>query len=216
MLAFAMQLARSAISFRTGHYMNNLPMNAVVLAVVLIAVAAVLVVWFAIQKQRSSRLKQRFGSEYGRAVTEFGSRSKAEAELRKREVRVDRLNITPLTPADATRFAQAWSGLQGRFVDNPKGVVVEADLLVRELMAKRGYPMSDFERRAADISVDHPDVVTTYRSAQAIAQRDQRGEADTEELRKAVVHYRTLFDELLEVKSATPTDLAPARIPVHS
>jgi predicted nucleic acid-binding protein len=196
--------------------MNNLPVNAVVLAVALIAVAVVLVAWFAIQKQRTSRLKQRFGSEYGHAVSEFGSRSKAEAELRKREVRVERLNIAPLTAADATRFAQAWSALQGRFIDNPKGVVVEADLLVRELMVKRGYPMSDFERRAADISVDHPDVVTTYRTAQAIAQRDQRGEADTEELRKAVVHYRTLFDELLEVKSTPSTDLAPARIPVHS
>src|ERR1700722_13450774 len=117
--------------------MNNLPMNAVVLAVALIAVALVLIAWFAIQKQRTSRLKRRFGSEYGRAVTELGSQAKAEAELRKREARVARLNITPLTPADATRFAQAWSGLQGRFIDNPKGVVVEADLLVRELMAKR-------------------------------------------------------------------------------
>jgi phage portal protein BeeE len=89
--------------------------------------------------------------------------------------------------------------LQSRFVDNPKGVVAEADALVRELMLKRGYPMGDFEVRAADISVDHPNVVKNYRAAQAIAVRDARGEADTEELRKAVVHYRTLFDELLGV-----------------
>jgi len=91
--------------------------------------------------------------------------------------------------------------LQGRFVDNPKGVVVQAEQLVRELMEKRGYPMGDFERRAGDISVDHPDVVANYRAAQAIAVRDQRGSADTEELRKAVVHYRALFDELLEVRA---------------
>ena len=89
-----------------------------------------------------------------------------------------------------------------RFVDDPKGVVVQADQLVRELMLKRGYPMGDFERRAADISVDHPAVVENYRAAQAIAARDERGEADTEELRKAVVHYRVLFDEMLEVGEA--------------
>jgi hypothetical protein len=196
--------------------MNIIPMNAVVLAVALLAVALGFIAWPAIQKQRSAKLKQRFGSEYERTVSEFGSRTKAEAELRKREVRVARLNIIPLTSADAARFSQAWSALQGRFIDSPKGVVVEADLLVRELMVKRGYPMGDFEQRAADISVDHPDVATTYRLAQAIAQRDQQGEADTEELRKAVVHYRTLFDELLELSPAKSTDLAPARIPVHS
>jgi hypothetical protein len=105
-----------------------------------------------------------------------------------------------LAPPDAARFTQAWNALQSRFVDDPKAVVVQADQLVRELMLKRGYPMGDFERRAADISVDHPTVVEIYRAAQAIAVRDQRGEADTEELRKAVVHYRALFDELLEVR----------------
>jgi hypothetical protein len=105
-----------------------------------------------------------------------------------------------LAPPDAARFTQAWNALQSRFVDDPKGVVVQADQVVRELMLKRGYPMGDFERRAADISVDHPTVVETYRAAQAIAVRDQRGQADTEELRKAVVHYRALFDELLEVR----------------
>jgi len=111
------------------------------------------------------------------------------------------LSASSLAPADATRFSLAWNALQGRFVDNPKGVVVQADQLVRELMLKRGYPMGDFERRAADISVDHPAVVEHYRAAQAIAARDERGEADTEELRRAVVHYRVLFDEMLEVKA---------------
>jgi hypothetical protein len=113
---------------------------------------------------------------------------------------VEKLNILPLSPADAERFSQDWKTLQGRFVDNPKGVLVEADLLVCELMEKRGYPMSDFEHRAADISVDHPAVVDHYRAAQEIAMRDKRGEADTEAMRQGIVHYRALFDELLEVR----------------
>jgi hypothetical protein len=196
--------------------MNTIPTNTLIVAVVLIAVVAAIVASVVMQRQRSQRLRQRFGPEYARTVDELGGRTRAEAELRKREQRVARLNITPLAPADAARFNQAWNALQGRFIDNPKGVVAEADLLVRELMVKRGYPMADFERRAADISVDHPDVVTTYRSAQAIAARDERGEADTEELRKAVVHYRTLFDELLEVRPVSTARTAADPAPVHS
>ena len=166
-----------------------------VAAIVLAAIAAYLLH----QRRQTQRLEQRFGPEYGLAVMELGSRTKAEVELKTREKRVEHLNIAALMPAEATRFKQAWNELQGNFVDNPKGVVVRADHLVRELLLKRGYPMGDFERRAADISVDHPDVVNNYRAAQAIAARNQRGEADTEELRKAVMHYRALFDELLEV-----------------
>jgi hypothetical protein len=196
--------------------MNTIPTNTLILVVVLIVAVAAVAAWVVIQRQRSQRLRQRFGPEYGRAMDEFGGRTKAETELRKREQRVARLNITPLAPADAARFTQAWNALQGRFIDNPKGVVAEADHLVRELMVKRGYPMGDFEDRAADISVDHPSVVTTYRSAQAIAARDERGEADTEELRKAVVHYRTLFDELLEVKPTSTASIAADPVPVHS
>ena len=103
-----------------------------------------------------------------------------------------------------------------RFVDNPKGVVMQADQLVRELMAKRGYPMGDFEHRAADISVDHPSVVEHYRAAQTIAVRDGRGEANTEELRQAVVHYRVLFDELLEVRNANGIDAPAPQVAAHS
>ena len=119
----------------------------------------------------------------------------------------------PLPAAEAARVSEAWAKLQARFVDNPNGVVGEADRLIRELMAKRGYPMGDFERRAADISVHHPAVVEHYRAAQAIALRDERGEASTEELRKAVVHYRALFDDLLNGgAAATPaTSAAVAR-----
>jgi FtsZ-interacting cell division protein ZipA len=170
---------------------------AVVVVLALIAVGA----WFYRRKQ-SHKLQGRFGPEYDRTVNELGSRTKGESELKAREKRVERLEILPLAPSEAARFTEAWRALQGRFVDNPKGVVVQAEQLVRELMEKRGYPMGDFERRAGDISVDHPDVVANYRAAQAIAVRDQRGSADTEELRKAVVHYRALFDELLQVRES--------------
>ena len=167
------------------------------------AVAAALIalaVWFLSQKKQSKRLQDRFGPEYGQTVVDLGSKRKAESELKARERRIEGLDIAPLVPAEAARFTEAWNALQGRFVDNPQGVVVQADQLVRELMLKRGYPMGDFEHRAADISVDHPAVVHNYRAAQAIAVRGERGQANTEELRKAVVHYRALFDELLEVK----------------
>jgi hypothetical protein len=172
----------------------------IVVGVALAVVVIALVGAFLYQKRQSRRLEHRFGPEYGRAVNELGTRAKAEEELKTREKRVERLTIVALSAADAARFAQAWKALQGSFVDDPKGVVAQADQLVRELLQKRGYPMADFERQAADISVDHPAVVANYRAAQAIAARDQRGEADTEELRKAVVHYRALFDELLEVR----------------
>jgi hypothetical protein len=169
---------------------------AAIVVVALIAAAA----WFAYQKKESHRLEDRFGPEYGRTVDELGSRSKAEAELKTRQRRVEQLNIVALSPQDANRFSQSWKSLQARFVDDPRAVVIEADALVRELMQKRGYPMGDFERRAADISVDHPRVVDHYRAAQQIAARGRSGNVETEELRKAVVHYRALFSELLEVR----------------
>ena len=175
--------------------------------VAIAVIAAVLLVVIALigrqQRQiRSRKLQQRFGPEYERLVAQHGNRTKAESELEAREKRIARLKIVPLDAADAARFSQAWGVIQSRFVDNPNGAVAEADKLVRDVMVKRGYPMADFERRAADISVDHPALVETYRSAQAIAVRDQGGQASTEELRKAVVFYRTLFDELLEVRSS--------------
>jgi hypothetical protein len=197
--------------------MNTIPTNTVIAAVFLIALVIGVVAWLVMQKQRTLKLKQRFGPEYDLTVSEFGNRVKAEAELTSREKRVAGLEIVPLTPADAVRFTQAWSALQGRFVDNPKGAVLDADHLVRELMATRGYPMGDFEHRSADISVDHPGVVAAYRAAQEITARDERGEADTEELRKAVVHYRALFDELLGVAAdKSPRVRADLGVPVHS
>jgi hypothetical protein len=187
--------------------MDRQTMEVVVTVVIFAALA--IAAWFFYRRNESERLAQHFGPEYGRAVDELGSRTKAEAELRTRQKRVEKLNIVPLTPAEAQRFSQEWTSLQARFVDNPKGSLIEADQLVRELMSKRGYPMGDFERRAADISVDHPNVVNHYRAAQNIVMRDRRGDADTESLRKAVVHYRALFDELLEVRQEQPGQRAP-------
>jgi hypothetical protein len=196
--------------------MNTIPLQWIIVATVVAIALLTLAAWFFSQKRKqSARLQQRFGPEYERTVGELGGRAKAESELKVREKRVEHLTIAPLAPADAARFSQAWNALQGRFVDNPKGVVIQADQLVRELMLKRGYPMGDFERRAADISVDHPSVVEHYRAAQAIAIRDERGEADTEELRKAVVHYRVLFDDMLEVREPKPEALAPKQVAVQ-
>jgi hypothetical protein len=196
-------------------HMNAVPVQWIVVVGVVIVALLALTAWFLTRRRmESTRLRQRFGPEYDRTVGELGGRGKAESELKAREERIEHLTITPLAPADAARFSEAWNALQGRFVDNPKGVVIQADQLVRELMLKRGYPMGDFERRAADISVDHPIVVEHYRAAQAIAVRDERGEADTEELRKAVVHYRVLFDDMLEVKEASQQVLPAKQVAV--
>ncbi|HEX7888667.1 MAG TPA: hypothetical protein VF522_04840 [Ramlibacter sp.] len=167
--------------------------------------------WLLMRRRSSDRLEKHFGPEYHRTVDELGSRDKAEAELRAREKRVQKLKLVPLAPDVASRFAEDWRAVQARFVDNPKGVLMDADRLVTELMRLRGYPMADFVTRAGDISVDHPAVVHHYRAARDIALRDQQGEADTEALRQAVVHYRALFSELLEVGDPHHDEAPPAR-----
>ncbi|HSV44325.1 MAG TPA: hypothetical protein VLJ58_00930 [Ramlibacter sp.] len=174
-------------------------MNTMLIALMILALLGV-GMYLHYRRHETHTLEKRFGPEYGRAMDELGSRGKAEAELKARQKRVEQLAIVPLSPTEARHFSDAWKGLQARFVDNPQGVMTDADLLVRELMQKRGYPMGDFDRRAADISVDHPEVVEHYRAAQEIVLRDRRGEADTEVLRQAVIHYRALFAELLEVE----------------
>jgi hypothetical protein len=196
--------------------MTSAPPNTVTFAVLLIALVLAVAVWLIVQRLRTLRLKRRLGPEYDLTITTFRSPASAEPEWITREKRVARLQLVPLTPADAFRFSQAWNTLQGRFIDSPKGVVTEADRLARELMSKRGYPMGDFDNMAADISIDHPSVVAAYRAAQSVATRDARGEADSEELRKAVIHFRALFDELLGVAPVKMTALAGARrVPVH-
>jgi len=182
---------------------------AIALVVALVIAAAVYLVH---SRRETRRLQQRFGAEYPALVKQLGSRSKAEAELKRREKRVERFRMVDLSPAEVSRFRQGWARLQASFVDDPKGVLIEADRLVRELMLKRGYPMADFELRAADLSVDHAGVVDNYRAAQRILSRDQRGEADTEELRRAVVHFRALFDELLGATAVAEHDAPATRL----
>jgi hypothetical protein len=168
--------------------------------IVLVLVVIGLAAWILLQNRRSKHLRSKFGPEYQRTLHEYGDRRKAEADLERREARVERLDIRPLAPQDRDRFVQAWKTDQSRFVDDPKKAVVEADRLVMEVMRVRGYPVGDFEQRAADVSVDHPHVVEHYRAAHSIALNEQRGKATTEDLRKAMVHYRALFAELLETQ----------------
>jgi hypothetical protein len=175
----------------------------IILAVAVVAIIAIAAaVWMYMQKKRTEELRSRFGPEYERAVETGGDRRKAEATLEERRKRVEKLDIHPLANEDRQRFQQAWTREQARFVDDPQGAVAEADRLIGEVMRARGYPVGDFEQRAADISVDHPMVVENYRLAHDIALMDRRGEASTEDLRKALVHYRALFEELLETRVA--------------
>jgi hypothetical protein len=175
----------------------------IALAAAVVLIIAILV-WLYVQKRRhaTADLREKFGSEYDRAVREHGSERKAQAKLEDREKRVEKLNIRDLDPLERERFSKQWESVQSRFVDSPKGAVTEADDLVSSLMKARGYPISDFDQRAADISVDHPRVVENYRSAHEIALRVGKNAATTEDLRTAMIHYRSLFDDLVQVPAA--------------
>jgi len=165
-----------------------------------VIVILALVAWLYVRKRRSTTadMRTKFGPEYDRAVLTHGSQKKAEAKLADRETRVEKLNIRDLDPTEHERFSKRWEAVQSRFVDSPKGAVAEADDLVSSVMKARGYPISDFDQRAADISVDHPRVVENYRSAHAIALRVGKDAATTEDLRTAMIHYRSLFEELVQ------------------
>jgi hypothetical protein len=172
---------------------------------IIIAVVAVLVVlgvayaaWSASQRKRHSQeLRQQFGPEYERVASTVKDPHKAESILDQRQKRVQQFHITPLSAEDRSRFASSWRDVQAKFVDAPSDAVHDADGLVNEVMSRRGYPVGTFEQQAADVSVEHPQVVSNYRAAHAIALKEGRGEASTEDLRQAMVHYRSLFDELL-------------------
>ena len=168
----------------------------VIAAVVVVAIVAV--AWVYSQRQRRVRLRSHFGPEYDRAVREAGSPEKADALLAERAKRVRELKIHRLSREQAETFAGEWKRIQGMFVDDPDGAVAAGERLVTEVMSARGYPIEDFDTRAADLSVEHPRVVENYRIARALAVRRSRGEAGTEELRQAVVNYRALFDDLLK------------------
>jgi len=172
--------------------------GAVVVALVVIAVVA----WTILSRRRTERLRNRFGPEYERALERQGDQRKAEAELEGRAKRVEKFTLRPLSPEDRDRFSRSWKNLQARFVDDPPAAVAESNALIKELMSARGYPVGDFEERAADLSVDHADVVSHYRAARDIALRNVKGKATTEDLRQAVVHYRALFHDLLEQPAA--------------
>jgi hypothetical protein len=174
------------------------------IVIAILAVAIILfVIWAELRRRRRVSLQARFGPEYERTVREIGS-NRAESVLLDREKRVEKFNIRDLTVEERERFVTAWRTVQSRFVDAPQDAVREADLLVDRLMRMRGYPMSAFDQRAADISVDHPLVVDNYRAAHQIALRHRRGQATTEDLRNALIYYRSLFDELLQVTHAHP------------
>lgn len=148
--------------------------------------------------RRSKSLKTRFGSEYERVVAETGAKGKAESELAERAKRVRKLEIRPLAAGQAETFTRSWTATQSAFVDDPKRAISEADALIGELMAARGYPVTDFEQRAADLSVDHGELVHNYRAAHQVALQHDRGEGGTEDLRQAMIHYRALFEDLIE------------------
>jgi hypothetical protein len=170
---------------------------ALIAAAVLIVVAGITTLLI-LRNRRTARLRAQFGGrEYTRAVREGGNQRRAENKLEERAERVEGFRIRALSPADHARFLESWRKVQGRFVDSPGGAVNEADQLLGDVMSLRGYPVSDFEQRAADISVDHPLVMENYRAGHGIAVRQTLGQASTEELRQAMIHYRTLFEELV-------------------
>jgi len=181
----------------------------VVIAVAAVVVIAAVALWLwdnQRRKKRSDRLQREFGQEYDRTVDRSGGRKSAEAELMDRQQRVQNMDIRPLSEAELRRFADRWHSTQADFVDEPGGAVAQADRLVGEVMQARGYPVGDFEQRAADVSVDHPEVVQNYRAAHALAVRHQRAQASTEDLRQAMMHYRALFTDLLETDDSVPDD----------
>jgi hypothetical protein len=175
--------------------------SVVALVAIVIVVIAALAIWYFIQNQRRHKeLREQFGPEYDRAVESYGERRTAEHALEARAERVAALDIRPLNPNESKNFGQQWHQVQTDFVDDPEGAIRRADALCGQVMQARGYPMGDFEQRAADVSVDHPAVVENYRAAHALAGKAERGDASTEDLRQAMVHYRTLFEDLIDTR----------------
>jgi predicted nucleic acid-binding protein len=172
-------------------------MDSTTLLILVVVVLLAIVGWLAYERRRTDTLRSKFGPEYRRTIEATGDRREAEAELQARERRVAALDIRPLPAAERARYAEAWRDVQSRFVDEPAAAIAAADGLIGQVMEARGYPVSEFEQRVADISVDHPDVVEHYRLAHQIAARRDEVTTDTESLRRAMVHYRALFDDLL-------------------
>lgn len=176
----------------------------ILIAVVAVVVVAAVVWWWATARRRRD-LQERFGPEYERAVADAPTQREAEHELRERAERREQLDIRPLSPGARDRFASSWEAAQARFVDDPGGAIEDADDLVQRVMRERGYPVEDFDQRAADLSVDHPELVDNYRNAHRIRRAQGHDDVTTEDLRQGFVHYRALFDELLETREPTRT-----------
>jgi hypothetical protein len=175
----------------------------VLIAIGILAVGA-LVAWQALARKRTERLRGQFGPEYDRAVDSDKSKREAEGELAEREKRHRQLEIRPLSRAARERYIQNWQVVQSRFVDDPRAAVASADSLIQSVMSERGYPVDDFEQRAADVSVDHPQVVENYRDGHRLAEESAGGTGSTESLRQAMRHYRALFEELVEADADQP------------
>jgi hypothetical protein len=174
-----------------------------ILIIAAIVIVIALIAWAATRKRRTDELRERFGPEYDRALSRDGSRRDGESELRERMERHEALNITPLSPDATDRYRQEWRDVQARFVDAPDESLRRADGLITEVMQRRGYPMSDFEQRSADLSVDHAQTVQDYRAAHAVSRQAAQGQASTEDQRQAMVHYRALFDDMLDGGGST-------------
>jgi len=186
------------------------------LLIVIVVIAAVVViggavVWYVMQQDKRRRqVREEFGPEYHRTLARTGDRGKVQKELEDRKQRVSSFDLKTLPREVAERFRNEWRTIQERFVDEPKDATTKADQLVQQVMNERGYPMAQFDQRAGDISVDHPEVVQNYRRAHQISEANERGEASTEDLRQAFVYYRALFVELLEPERA-PAESARGR-----
>jgi hypothetical protein len=178
---------------------------AILVVVLVVLVIAGIGFWLYSQQQKSRRLREGFGPEYEQTVAERGSKREAEKELEQRQKRIEKLHLRELEPEERRRFADEWRQVQARFVDDPPAAIEEADHLIGRVMEAKGYPVKDFEQRASDLSVDHPEFVRNYRAAHSIADMNERDEASTEDLRQAMVHYRALFEDILE-KDTVRTD----------
>ncbi len=180
-----------------------------VIAIVIVAIIVLAVVgWIYTQRRRSEELQQRFGPEYDRAMREYGSKGSAESVLEARQERVESVHLHPIPPDERQRLEQSWRSVEARFVDDPLGAVVAGDDVIAEVMKARGFPESDFEQRVNDLSATYPDLTNDYRTGHEVAMKSRRGEASTEDLRKAMVSYKAIFEKLLGARESDQTEAA--------
>ena len=170
----------------------------ILIVILVLVIIGIISLMNASRRRRAEQLHEHFGPEYDRTVQTLGDEQKAQDELEDRQKRVEELDIRPLSDQERQRYRSAWTDIQSKFVDEPGQAIVDADRLIAEVMQARAYPVADFDQRAADISVNYPNLVNNYRAAREIALRNKEGQASTEDLRQAMIYYRSLFDELLK------------------